>query len=252
MLNYAVNYAALDSCQLWIALFTPIQVFRLHLHTVGFLRHTVQAFQAVEEKMRPGLQLIVLEQRVFLLGLICIIQAFKLIFLLDKLRQGLPDRVIFLKIAFGFYSEGGHQMLLLVNKYRTMYFCAVVDLNCYFEVYPVESYSEMDETVVYSEEGPFIVPDNLKTQVVSNTVIENGGRSGMLNYAVNYAALARHPHNRTALSRYPRDTGAICRSGASCSRSVPEDSILPQSADGPNNWTGSRCGTECCLSSETC
>lgn len=88
-----------------------------------------------------------------------------------------------------FYSEGSHQMLLLVNKYRTMYFCAVVDLNCYFEVYPIESYSEMDETVVYSEEGPFIVPDNLKTKVVSNDVIENGGRSRLLNYAVNYAAL---------------------------------------------------------------
>lgn len=88
-----------------------------------------------------------------------------------------------------FYSEGSHQLLLLVNKYRTMYFCAVVDLNCYFELYPVESYSEMGETVVYSEKGPFIIPEKLKARIDSNVLIESGGKSGLPNYTVNYVSL---------------------------------------------------------------
>lgn len=88
-----------------------------------------------------------------------------------------------------FYSDGSHRLLLLVNRYHTMYFCVVVDLNCYFNLYPIESYSEMDETVVYSEEGPLIVPEALKTQIGSTVVAEGGGKPGLFNYAVNYVSL---------------------------------------------------------------
>ena len=73
---------------------------RLHLRAVISFRHTVQALQAVDEKMRSGLKLVILQQRVFLLRLRCDVSLLKHPFLHNQIVQCASYAVVFLKILF--------------------------------------------------------------------------------------------------------------------------------------------------------
>ena len=49
------------------------------------------------------------------------------------------------------FQKENQWLLMLVNHYGTMYFCSIVDLNCYFRLYPVTDFENNSTALLYSD-----------------------------------------------------------------------------------------------------
>lgn len=56
------------------------------------------------------------------------------------------------------FQEGERNLLLLVNRNRDLYFCIMLDVNRYFELNPIDTYSDRWQMLVYYKTIPVICP----------------------------------------------------------------------------------------------
>ena len=69
-------------------------------------------------------------------------------------------------------------LLLLVNHYSSMYFCSIVDLNCYFSMYPINETVDDSQGVVYSEKQSLLAPPGIDGDQLVSSI---GGKEGTFN-----------------------------------------------------------------------
>ena len=110
------------------------------------------------------------------------------------------------------YQEGGSNILLLINAYRSLYYCTMVDLDKYFELYPVDSYNGLGKMLVYYQETPLIA------QTEDASVIDGEGALQITGCTVTAKRLSGCPvlvaiamHNRTIVAdQLPTVLLALC------------------------------------------
>lgn len=101
---------------------------------------------------------------------------------------------------------------MLINAYRSLYYCTMVDLDKYFELYPVDSYNGLGKMLVYYQETPLIA------QTEDASVIDGAGALQITGCTVTAKRLSGCPvlvaiamHNRTIVAdQLPSVLLALC------------------------------------------
>lgn len=79
-------------------------------------------------------------------------------------------------------ESGASALLMLVNRYQDLYFCILLDLDCYFQLYPVIADAQLERTVVYTQDAVLIAPPEWKEEALFPLRWNREGTSRSLRY----------------------------------------------------------------------
>ena len=66
-------------------------------------------------------------------------------------------------------------LLMLVNHYGTMYFCSIVDLNCYFSLYPVADFENNSTAFLYMDDQLLISSGDIDCTSIARLIRDKEG-----------------------------------------------------------------------------
>ena len=90
--------------------------------------------------------------------------------------------------------DGGETgMLMLVNRYNDLYFCTLLDLRRYVELYPVVAYAEREQTVVYTEDAVLLAPPQWREEALAPALWSRTGTFHSLRCKASCTRLAFAP-----------------------------------------------------------
>lgn len=85
------------------------------------------------------------------------------------------------------FQDDNRNLLMLVNKNRDLYFCVMVDLDRYFELNPVDAYSDLGTLLAYYDDTVLICPEG------KELTRDNSGAPKLCGHTISYVTLSCCP-----------------------------------------------------------